>query len=632
MIKRYQLPELKQLFSEDAKYKRWSLLEREVLYALQNNGILNLDSSKIKELEKIWSSLEIHETEIEEEEKKTKHDFVAFLNVLERKLSNSSISKYLHYGLTSSDIIDSATSLVIRGVNKKLIKWIEELQETLYEVSRRYLNTPQVGRTHGRHAEPISFGHKFAICYQELENALEQLYLSRKYIEVITIKGATGSFAHIGNEIQEDLANRLGLFTIWGTTQALPRNRHSAYLFALSQIGRIINSLAVNLRTLAREEISEIYLESEKSQVGSSAMPHKVNPVILENISGLSRWLTGLSDVANQNIELWDERDISHSSNERVSLMDTPILLGNIVLKMNDFLKKLKVNDLKIKENLNLSKGLIHSQIVSLSSLEDPSISSRKEAREVVSQITKDIVGGKFDSLKSALSNFQNGKISSVLSKVENLDYYLQYFPRLHKQIFTKEINKTPNSFNKYEIDNAIYYLSQRLNWYYELKVLDNEKIIVISLSDENSTFNSKLISLLNFSLSIVDIPCNNADCFLSFESSNWYQRILELSKDYSKVLVIKEKVSGTKPLKTLYSQLIKIKNIREIKGVALFYGLKSSREKSIFSSEYYKPASFTSDFSGSINEKGMREFNFKNWTPDKESELVNWFGILLPD
>lgn len=632
MIKRYQLPELKQLFSEDAKYKRWSLLEREVLYALQNNGILNLDSSKIKELEKIWSSLEIHETEIEEEEKKTKHDFVAFLNVLERKLSNSSISKYLHYGLTSSDIIDSATSLVIRGVNKKLIKWIEELQETLYEVSRRYLNTPQVGRTHGRHAEPISFGHKFAICYQELENALEQLYLSRKYIEVITIKGATGSFAHIGNEIQEDLANRLGLFTIWGTTQALPRNRHSAYLFALSQIGRIINSLAVNLRTLAREEISEIYLESEKSQVGSSAMPHKVNPVILENISGLSRWLTGLSDLANQNIELWDERDISHSSNERVSLMDTPILLGNIVLKMNDFLKKLKVNDLKIKENLNLSKGLIHSQIVSLSSLEDPSIRSRKEAREVVSQITKDIVGGKFDSLKTALSNFQNGKISSVLSKVENLDYYLQYFPRLHKQIFTKEINKTPNSFNKYEIDNAIYYLSQRINWYYGLKVLDNEKIIVISLSDENSTFNSKLISLLNFSLSIVDIPCKNADCFLSFESSNWYQRILELSKDYSKVLVIKEKVSGTKPLKTLYSQLIKIKNIREIKGVALFYGLKSSREKSIFSSEYYKPASFTSDFSGSINEKGMREFNFKNWTPDKESELVNWFGILLPD
>ncbi|AFN65034.1 adenylosuccinate lyase [Mycoplasma wenyonii str. Massachusetts] len=634
MIKRYQLSELEPLFSEEAKYKRWSLLEREVLYALKNNNILNLDEGKIKELEKSWSSVEINEEEVQAEEENTKHDFVAFLNVLEKKLCSSPIFKYLHYGLTSSDIIDSATSLFLREANNKLVKWIEELQTTLFELSTRYLYVPQIGRTHGRHAEPISFGHKFAICYQELENALEQLYLARRNIEVITIKGATGSFAHISSEIQENLAHRLGLFTILGTTQALPRNRHSAYLFALSQLGKIINTLAINLRTLAREEISEISLIPSKSQVGSSAMPHKTNPVTLENISGLTRWLTSLSDLANQNIELWDERDISHSSNERASLMDAPTLLGNIVLKMNDFLKKLRIDESRLKENLDLTKGLIHSQIVSLALLEDPNVGSRQEARGIISQMTQDIRAGKANSLQSALSdsNYKDSKALSTLSKVENLNHYLQYFPRLHQQIFKKE-DKLGDLFNKYEIDNTTYYLAQRLNWRYSSQSFkSDEKVIVVSLLKEISSFNGRLLSLLTFPLTVVFVPYSDESFFLKFEESKAYKKVLELSKSYSKILVVKERIEGRKILENLYSKLEKIEGIEEIKSVSLFLELASSTEKSIFSSEYYKPTSALLDFSSSETDMETREFNFKNWTPESKVQLVNWFGFLVTD
>ncbi|RAO95057.1 adenylosuccinate lyase [Mycoplasma wenyonii] len=632
MIKRYQLPELELLFSEEAKYKRWALLEKEVLYSLLNNNILSLDESQVKKLEQLWGSIEITEAEVQEEEQQTKHDFVAFLNVLESKLSIVSISKYLHYGLTSSDIIDSATSLLLKEVNNKLVKWVRELQTTLQGFSHKYINTVQIGRTHGRHAEPISFGHKFAICYQELESALEQLYLSRRYIEVITIKGATGSFAHISPEIQEDLANRLGLLTIWGTTQALPRNRHSSYLFSLSQIGKIINSLAVNLRTLSREEISEISLESTKSQVGSSAMPHKVNPVSLENISGLSRWLTSLSNLAEQNIELWDERDISHSSNERSSLIDGPTLLGNIVLKMNDFLSKLSVNELQLKQNLALTKGLIHSQIVSLALLEDPKICSRKEARKTISQLTKDIREGKSDSLKMALSfsNYKDSKALSTLTKVEDLNHYLQYFPRLHQQIFSQKTD-LGKLFNRYEIDNATYYLAQRINWYFGSSSLKlNEKIIVVSLVDSDTGFSGKLISWLNFPLVVVSIPYSDEELLLKFDSSDFYQRILELSKKSTKVLVIKERVQKKETLSFLYSKLSNIESIKEIKGVCLFFTPAGTQKQAVFSAEYYKPSTSPLDFSGSYEDKQAREFNFKNWNPDGELQLVNWFGLLI--
>lgn len=632
MIKRYQLLELEPFFSEEAKYKRWSLLEREVLYALKNNNILSIDESQIKKLEQLWDSIEITEIEVQDEERQTKHDFVAFLNLLEKKLSSLSISRYLHYGLTSSDIIDSATSLLLKEINSKLVKWVDELQLTLRDLACKYLNTAQIGRTHGRHAEPISFGHKFAICYQELEIALEQLYLSRRYIEVITIKGATGSFAHIGPEIQEDLASRLGLFTIWGTTQALPRNRHSAYLFSLSQIGKIINSLAVNLRTLSREEISEISLEPTKSQVGSSAMPHKTNPVSLENISGLSRWLTSLSNLAEQNIELWDERDISHSSNERSSLIDAPTLLGNIVLKINDFLKKLIVNESQLKHNLSLTKGLIHSQIVSLALLEEPKVRSRQEARKTISQLTRDIREGKVDSLKMALSssNYKDSKALSILTQTEDLKHYLQYFPRLHQQIFSQKPN-LGNLFNKYEIDNAIYYLAQRINWYFGSSSLTpDEGVMVISLADSNTGFSGKLISLLNFPLVVVSIPYSNEELLLKFENSDFYQKILELSKKNFKVLIIKERVQAKEILSYLYSKLSSIESIKEIKSVSLFYEFTSQQEKSIFSSEYYKPSTSPLDFSGSYEDKQTRKFNFKHWVPNSEIQLVNWFGLLV--
>ncbi|AFO52273.1 adenylosuccinate lyase [Candidatus Mycoplasma haematolamae str. Purdue] len=684
MIKRYQIPQLEHFFSDSSKYKRWTLLEKEVLYSL--SSFLQIPEAEVIQLER--KIPELNPYEVTAAESKTKHDFVAFLRVLEEKIQEVTASKFLHYGLTSSDIIDSAVSLTLREVNDLLIEEIEELQSTLYHLAYRYIDTVQVGRTHGQHAEPTSFGYKFAITYQEIESALESLYQDRRNLEVITIKGSVGTYAHIGPDVQEDLAYRLHMFSGGASYQALPRNRYTAYLNSLSLIGQIINSLAFTLRTLAREEIAEVCECFEEEQVGSSSMPHKLNPVTLENISGLTRWLSSLASLSQDNIPLWEERDISHSSNERMSLMDAPILLYNIVHKMTQTLKRMKVNEEQLKQNLSLTKGLITSQSVMLALLKSPKIKSREEAHTLISQLSQRVRNKESASLLETLSS---PHIKELLADEEievasDLQRHLKHLPRLYQQIFKNEIESSyyhRRLLNKYEIKNAIHYLAQRLNWYYtdpnnlwdpedlsREKLVDSkynqEAVLVLSLLEGASNFAGNLLPLLNFPVVFVSLHCSgfskskwkfeaskyqeqtaedipletgkeseqDDDYSLgdNLESSRSFQKLLKLSKKYSRVLILEDIVDSKTTLKALYKTLGEIPTIKEIKCASLFVKVVDHDIDPIYKEEYYRTTLFSPDYSGSVEAKKTRDFNFKNWSEGMNIKFFNWYGLLISE
>ncbi|AGX89171.1 adenylosuccinate lyase [Mycoplasma parvum] len=653
MIKRYEISELENIFSENSKYKRWSILEKEILYSLANE--LSISEKELLKIEKEWP--EIQSYEVIAEEIKTQHDFVAFLRLLERKLNNQWASKFIHYGITSSDIIDSANSLALREANKLLIKEIESLQETLYKLANEYRDILQIGRTHGRHAEPTSFGYKFAIIYQELENSIEAFYLSRRNIEVISIKGSVGTFAHIGPEIQEELANRFGLFTISGSTQALPRNRYSSYIFALYQIASIINGLALNLRTLMREEISEIYILKEEKNVGSSSMPHKLNPVELENITGLTKWLESLWTLSKENNYLWEERDISHSSNERMSLMDAPTLAFNIVTKMNKLLKRIKINEEGITKNLQLNKGLICSQSILLSLLKSSSIKSREEVHSLLTSLSQEVMANKFPSLLEAI---KSSPIKKLLSKEElekcfNLERHLNHLPKIYAQIFGQRNQTSTFSrqlYSKYEIDNIIYYLAQRLNSYYMKNIEEAPSpILIISLIEGASVLAGKILSLLNFPFVFSSLYHSMRNYTKSFEMEKLqnfsefintelnkkhdFKKIRKLIEKSPRILILEGVVESKTTLNYLYETLSKLPEVQEIKTATLFKKiLKENKEKESFQEEYYKKSLFPKNFKGKKEGERQRAINWKvnssNSKEKKNEKIVNWVGEII--
>ncbi|CBZ40756.1 putative adenylosuccinate lyase [Mycoplasma suis KI3806] len=654
MIKRYEVPQLEHIFSENSKYKRWSILEKEILYSLARR--FSISDKEISKLELEWP--EIPSYEVVAEEMKTQHDFVAFLRLLERKLGRNPASKYIHYGITSSDIIDSSNSLALREANKLLIKEIESLQDTLYKLANEYRDFIQVGRTHGRHAEPTSFGYRFAITYQELESALESLYISRRYLEVISIKGSTGTYAHIGPEVQEELSSRFGLYTISGSTQALPRNRYSSYIYSLSHIGSIINSLALTLRTFMREEINEIEILKPKDSVGSSSMPHKLNPVELENITGLTKWLDSLSSLAKDNNFLWEERDISHSSNERMSLMDAPILAFNIVTRMHKFLKKIKANSEGISKNLQLTNGLISSQSILLKLIESSSISTREEAHTLLSSLSKEVKDGNFPSLWEAI---QSSPIKKLLSNKDwedcfNLERHLRELPKIYSQIFGKKIQTKSFSkqlLNKYEVENIIYFLAQRLNWYYSQNNISEEEqtpILVISLIEGSSMFAGKIISQLSFPFVFCSLYHSMSSYVKGFKESEGtqtfeefiyrelnkrkdFQRIRKLIEKHPRILILEGVVESKSTLTNLYDSLSKIEGIQEIKTVSLFKKVLNGSHDSDSFTDYYKKSLFSKDFRGKQEGLIQREINWNDRELVKQinsKQVTNWVGEII--
>ena len=354
MIERYTLPELGAVWSEDHKFQKWLDVELAVCEVHAEMGTIPREA-----LEQIKSRAKFSVARINEIERTTNHDVIAFTTNLAEEIGEA--ARFVHFGLTSSDVVDTANALLLRDACEILLNKIDSLLVVLKRRAFEFKNTPQIGRTHGIHAEPTSFGLTFALWFSEMGRNRERLVRARETTAVGKISGAVGAFAHLDPVVEERVCERLGIKVAAVSTQIIQRDRYAEYLSTLAIIASTLDKFALNVRHWQRTEVREAQERFAKGQKGSSAMPHKRNPIISERICGLARVIRANSLVGFENVALWHERDISHSSAERVVLPDSSIALDYILQKTISLLDGLVVYPERMLENLNATRGLIFS-------------------------------------------------------------------------------------------------------------------------------------------------------------------------------------------------------------------------------------------------------------------------------
>lgn len=359
MIERYTRPEMGAIWTEENKYRKWLDVELAVCEAWAEAGEIPPQS-----LQKIKEKAGFSVKKIEEIEKVVKHDVIAFLTSVAEKVGED--SRFIHLGLTSYDVVDTSLSLLIREALEKVQKDLHPLKETLKEQALQYKKTVMVGRTHGVHAEPITFGVKLLVWYEEVKRHLHRIQNALEVIGYGRISGSVGTYIHLDPKIEVYALKKLGLKPAKVSTQVLQRDRHAEVLFVLALLTASLDKFAVELRHHQKTEVLELEESFTKGQKGSSSMPHKKNPVRAERISGLARVIRTNLLAAMENICLWHERDISHSSTERIIFPDSFILTDFILAETTDIIKNWKVNTDRMEENVNLTRGLIFSQSVLL--------------------------------------------------------------------------------------------------------------------------------------------------------------------------------------------------------------------------------------------------------------------------
>ena len=359
MIPRYSRQEMAQIWEPMNKFKIWLDIE---IYAAQGMEKYKIIPKGVAA--KVRKKSKINIKRIDDIEKKTKHDVIAFLTSIAEKVGPE--AKYLHQGMTSSDVLDTCFNLQLRQAGKILIQDIDKLLKTLKNKSKKYKNTITIGRSHGIHAEPITFGLKLATYYAEFKRNKKRLEQAIDEISTCAISGAVGTFAHIGPNIEKFVAKKLSLKPEPISTQIIPRDRHAYFFNTLALIASSAERLATEVRHLQRTEVLEAEEYFSSGQKGSSAMPHKRNPVLSENITGLARLVRSYSIPGMENIVLWHERDISHSSVERNIGPDATVTLDFLLIRLNNIVTHLVVHTKTMENNLNKFKGLIFSQGVML--------------------------------------------------------------------------------------------------------------------------------------------------------------------------------------------------------------------------------------------------------------------------
>jgi adenylosuccinate lyase len=354
MIERYTLPEMGAVWSEQNKFQKWLEVEIAVCEVHAEMGTIPREA-----LEEIKERAAFSVERINEIEKITDHDVIAFTTALAENIGPA--ARFVHFGLTSSDVVDTANALLLRDACDLLIPKIEALMEVLKRRAYEFKNTPQVGRTHGIHAEPTAFGMTFALWYDEMRRNRERLIRARQTIAVGKISGAVGAFAHLSPEVEERVCARLGLGFAPASTQVIQRDRYAEYLCTLAIVASSLDKFALQIRHWQRTEVREAQERFKKGQKGSSAMPHKRNPILSERICGMARVVRGNSIVGLENVALWHERDISHSSAERVVLPDSSIAVDYMLAKMASLVDGLVVYPERMLENLQATRGLVFS-------------------------------------------------------------------------------------------------------------------------------------------------------------------------------------------------------------------------------------------------------------------------------
>jgi adenylosuccinate lyase len=359
VIDRYSRPEMRKIWSDERKFEIW--LEIEVLAC---EVMAELGQIPKRDAAEIRKRARFSIPEILEIEKRTNHDVIAFLeNVAD---SVGPAARWIHQGLTSSDVLDTTLAVQLTESSELLLGDLNKLRSTIAKQARRFKMTPMIGRSHGIHAEPITFGLKLALMFDEFGRAEERLTQTRERIRVGKLSGAVGTHAHLDPRIENAVCKKLGLKPAILSTQIVQRDRHAEFVTTLAVIASSIDRWATEFRHLQRTEVLEVEEFFGEGQKGSSAMPHKRNPITSERLSGLARVIRGNAVVALENVALWHERDISHSSAERIILPDSCILLDYMLAQLRELVERLQVYPERMKQNLDLTKGLYFSQSILL--------------------------------------------------------------------------------------------------------------------------------------------------------------------------------------------------------------------------------------------------------------------------
>jgi adenylosuccinate lyase len=429
MIPRYTRHEMGRLWDIETKYQKWLEVEIAVCEAWAELGEIPEDDLRAIKKE---ARFDVHR--IDEIEKVVKHDVIAFLTSVAQSLGPE--ARFIHKGLTSSDILDTALALLMREASDIIIKVIRELIDVLRKQAYKYKDTPMMGRSHGVHAEPITFGLKFALWFEDMKRNLERIRKAKHAISVGKLSGAVGTFSNIPPVIEEKVCKKLGLRPEPVATQVVQRDRHAEYLTTLALIAASVEKIATEIRHLQRTEVLEVEEPFMAGQKGSSAMPHKRNPVGCENLSGLARLVRTNAMAALENIALWHERDISHSSVERIIIPDSSILVDYMLDRLKGILEGLHVYPKRMKENMAKSYGLYTSQRVLLALL-DKNL-DREKAYSIVQRDAMKSWEEESDFKKILLKDKEVKKYLTAkeIGEIFDLKYYLKNVDYIFKRVF----------------------------------------------------------------------------------------------------------------------------------------------------------------------------------------------------
>ncbi|RUM92435.1 MAG: adenylosuccinate lyase [Thermodesulfatator sp.] len=432
MLERYSRPEMREIWTENNKYQTWLEVEILAAEAWAELGVVPREAAR-----EIREKAAFEEKRILEIEEETRHDVIAFLTNVAEYVGPA--ARYLHWGLTSSDMLDTAQAVRMRDSMNIIIEDVKQVIETLKKRAYEHKDTVMIGRSHGIHAEPITFGLKLAIWYDEMKRNLRRLESARETIATGKISGAVGTFANVDPRVEEYVCKKLGLKPAPVSNQIVQRDRYAEVFTALAIVSSTVEKIATEIRHLQRTEVLEVEEFFRKGQKGSSAMPHKRNPILSENLCGLARTVRSYCVPALENVPLWHERDISHSSVERFICPDGFITADFMLARLNGLLAKLVVYPENMKSNLNMLKGLIFSQQVLLE-LTQRGV-SREDSYRIVQRCAMDVWAGKgtFKEILLADPDLPKYLSREEIEKIFDISYHLKHVDTIFKRVFKAE-------------------------------------------------------------------------------------------------------------------------------------------------------------------------------------------------
>ncbi len=427
MIERYGRDVMRQVWTEENKFNAYLKVEILAAEAWRELGVVPAE-----DVEKLWAKATFNIDRIKEIELQTRHDIVAFTRTVSESLGEE--RKWVHYGLTSTDVVDTANGYLFLQANKIIEEDLVKYIEVLKKQAQRFKYTPCIGRTHGIHADITSFGLKWVLWYEEMRRNLERFRAAARSVEVGKISGAVGNFANIPPFVQDYVCEKLGIDSANISTQVIQRDRHAYYMATLAVIGASLEQMALEVRNLQRTEVHEVEEAFGKGQKGSSAMPHKRNPISSENICGCARVLRGYMATAYDNVALWHERDISHSATERIIMPDATILLDYMLNRMMGILENLVVFEEQMKANIYRTNGVIFAQRV-MNALIDKGF-SREKAYDTVQPVAMRAMaeGASYQSLLKEEPTVMATLTEEELDGCFTLEYYMKNVDYIYKR------------------------------------------------------------------------------------------------------------------------------------------------------------------------------------------------------